>query len=215
MNQVESTSSDSSNGLVNGLVGENVEPGTLSVVKKHKKTNQFRSSASSQGSGIRDELTMGDSSSSSTSSADEVEHQISTDKRRKKNRKLRSAIHRQADDEDDERTDSADEEEDSYANRPHPPQSFPTGHVVTYDSNPSSMLKPLSPMLAVGYGAELMMTCPQPSQREFVTQAAIESPHQSDGHGSSTGPMSPEMSSALVHVRWGNFNHCSVYVVPL
>lgn len=184
-------------GLMNGVNTDSNEQLNVGVVKKSKQTGQVRNSASSQGSStggsIRDELTLRGGDSSSTSSADEGSRLVSTEKRRKR-RKQRSVIHRQIDD-DDERTDSAEEEEEEEGEEfetPHcpshqPPTTYTPGTGITFDPA-SSILKPLSPsMLAVGYGAELMMTHPPVNQGEYATPI-MSSPHQSEGSGIGLSP---------------------------
>ncbi len=153
---MESVSDDNNIGLINGI-NENTNTNDVGVVKKNKKTpgHSFRGSGSSQGSNIKEELTLlHNTSSSNISSSDETNNNNTNsrkERRRKKSRKQRSVIHRhQIIDDDDERTDSADED---YTTRQ---SSYPTG--ITFDPAPS-ILKPLSPsMLRVGYGSELMVT---------------------------------------------------------
>lgn len=228
---MESIESDSTNsGLVNGLTDDNdggIPSGGVGVVKRNKKPGQLRSSASSQGSSIRGELTLvrGSSETSTAStSSDEEERRKIVKRRKKKIRKHHhSVIHHQPHEEDDdERTDSAEERQDEdneqrsgggnrFIRGMHPQTNrgfhSNTSANMPYDST-SSILKPLSPtMLSVGYGAELMMTHPQHVQGDYSNVTSLmNSPHQSEGRASSVGGvggagLSPEQSEGISRVR--------------
>lgn len=227
MEPIESDSTNS--GLVNGLTDDNdgiIPSGGMGGVKRNKKSGQLRSSASSQGSSVRGELTLArESSETSTAStsSDEEERRKIVKRRKKKTRKHHhSVIHHQPHDEDDdERTDSAEEqqEDDSEqrsgrnrfirgprANRGYHSNTS-SGGGMTFDST-STMLKPLSPtMLSVGYGAELMIAHPHVQAADYSNVTSLmNSPHQSEGHASSVGGgiggagLSPEQTDGISRV---------------
>ena len=173
-----------SDNMINGMIGNE---GIVGVVKRHKKGDHGR--LSNQGSG-REEAHL---RSSSSSSGDDDE--IHDKRRRKGQRKPRHTIF-PIDDEDDERTDSASEgmeidTSDTQHIKGYNLQlaKFPTTHPA------ASILKPLSPMLTVGYGGDLVVSHTTHHQDSCGTPT-LDSPHNSDGHVSSSGILSPEISIA-------------------
>ena len=147
--------------VVNGVFNEKKQS------KKHRSNDQgdnggsSRGSSSSQGSSRNGALVLRTSSSS--------EEEEKTQPRVKKIKRSKKPLARHqfsVEDEDDERTDSADE-----GDKPFNP-SF-----TQSNSYSQAMLRPLSPMMSVGYGADLRTThTPAPKDDVIdVTPTVLES----------------------------------------